>query len=242
MPSAIDLGALEAVAYELWVAPEVEELDGWRLRFAHGLTGRANSVWPNGDGSGLLDERIERVEGWYRARFQPVMFQITDAARPAGLDSMLEERGYGFRGEPVSVRVAALDDVIDGTAGEAELTELLDDAWVALWAGSRRFERLDVARALLAGGRSAFARVGDVAVGRGVAVGDWLGVTSMATLPEARRRGYGRAILQTLARWGRAEGCTRALLQVEHGNVAAEMLYEGAGFVAHHDYRYRLLR
>ena len=63
----------------------------------------------------------------------------------------------------------------------------------------------------------------------------------MATLPEARRRGHGRAILHTLAAWGAAAGCTRALLQVEQGNVAAQTLYARAGFVAQHEYHYRFL-
>ncbi len=241
MPSAAEVLALETVSYELWVAPEVEELDGWRLRFAHGLSGRANSVWPNGEGTLPLDERIERAEEWYRARSAPVLFQITEAAVPRELGRVLEGRRYGVRAAPVSVQVAPLEKVVERTHGEAKLSEELDDAWVALWAGSRGFDRLDVARELLAAGRCAFARVGDVAVGRGVVVGEWLGVTSMATLAGARRRGHGRAILGALARWGAGQGCRRALLQVEHGNSAAETLYAQAGFVAHHHYHYRLL-
>ena len=50
MSSTLSAADLEAIAYDVWVAPEVEELDGWRLRYAHGISGRANSVWPNGDG------------------------------------------------------------------------------------------------------------------------------------------------------------------------------------------------
>ena len=232
---------LESVSYEFWRAPEVAELDGWRLRFAHGFTGRANSVWPNGSGSLPVGEKIERVEEWYRARGLPPMFQLTEAAQPAGLDRLLGQRGYALRGEPVSVRLAPLDNVVARTWGEAELSEELDDEWVALWAGTRGFDRLDVARALLDAGRRAFARVDDVAVGRGVVVGEWLGVTSMATLPQARRRGYGRAILHALATWAAGRGCKRALLQVERGNLAAENLYASAGFVPHHDYHYRKL-
>ncbi len=233
---------LERVAYELWRAPEVEEVDGWRLRFAHGLTGRANSVWPYGDGRLPLEERLDRVEAWYRARGAPVLFQLTDAVRPRGLDAALARRGYGRRGKPVSVQVADLNAVLDRSHGEAEVDESLPDEMVSLFAESRGFERLDIARALLAAGRCAFARIGDVAVGRGAAVGEWLGITSMTTAPGARRHGHARAILQALARWGLARGCTRALLQVEHGNEAAEALYAGAGFVPHHDYHYRLLR
>ena len=232
---------LESIAYELWRASEVVELDGWRLRYAYGYTGRANSVWPNGDGTLPIGEKIDRVEEWYRARSTPPLFQLTDAARPRELDGVLATRGYVVRSAPVSVQIAALDDVVAGTSGEAELSEELDDAWVALLAGSRGFDRLDVVRTLLEAGETAFARVGDVAVGRGVVVGDWLGVTSMTTLPEARRRGHGRAILHALALWARGRGCTRAILQVEHGNAAAHALYPRAGFVPHHDYHYRLL-
>jgi GNAT superfamily N-acetyltransferase len=232
---------LEAVGYELWLATEVEQLDGWRLRFAHGLTGRANSVWPNGDGRLPLEERIDRAERWYRARGARVLFQLTGAARPPGLDGTLAGRGYEWRGPPVSVQTAELATVHARTRGEAEVSAALDEAWLALWAESRGFDRLDVARALLTAGDAAFARVGDVAVGRGVVVGDWLGITSMITVPEARRRGHGRAILHALARWGAARGCTRSLLQVEHGNDGAFALYADAGFAPRHDYRYRIL-
>lgn len=241
MRSPTDVLALETVAYDLWRAPEVEELDGWRLRFAHGITGRANSVWPNGDGRLPLAEKVDRAEEWYRTRSAPPLFQITNAARPDGLDAELDARGYVVRGVPTSVQVADLSDVIARTEGSARLEHEPDDAWIALWAETRDVRHLDVVRALLTAGRSVFARIGDVAVGRGVAVGGWLGITSMATLPEARRRGHGRAILHALARWGADRGCVRVLLQVEHGNAAAEALYAGAGFVRHHDYRYRLL-
>jgi N-acetylglutamate synthase len=241
MPSAAEVLALETVAYDFWRAPEVEELDGWRLRFAHVLTGRANSVWPCGGGTLPFEGKLDRVEGWYGSRGLPSLFQVTDAVRPRGLDAVLARRGYRLRSEPVSVQVAPLGEVVARTSDEAELSERLTDGWIALWTGSRGFDRHDVERSLLSSGRSVFARIGDAAVGRGVVVGRWLGITSMATLPSARRRGHARSILGALARWGASQGCTRALLQVEHGNVPAEALNAGAGFVAHHDYHYRLL-
>jgi GNAT superfamily N-acetyltransferase len=232
---------LEAIAYEVWRAPEVVELDGWRLRYAHGFTGRANSVWPNGEGTMPLDEKLDHVESWYRERSLPPMFQLTEAAKPRGLDDALAARGYERRGGPMSVQTASLEDVVARTHGDATVSEHLDDDWVALWADTRGFDRLDVVRALLAAGRAVFARVDDVAIGRGVAVGEWLGITSMVTLPRARRRGHGRAILHALARWATTCGCTRAILQVEHGNTPAAGLYASAGFVPHHDYHYRKL-
>jgi len=239
MPSTAEL---ERIGYDLWRAPEVEDLDGWRLRFAHGVTGRANSVWPNDDGTLPLADKICRAEEWYAARTElPARFQVTDAARPRELVAELATRGYRFRGARVSVETAALDDLLVRTGGvRALVSDELDDDWLALWAGSRGFDRIDVARALLRGspGPTAFARVENVAVGRGVVLGDWLGITSMATAPEAQRRGHARAIVHALARWARSHGATRSLLQVEETNVPARSLYAQVGFVERHVYRY----
>jgi GNAT superfamily N-acetyltransferase len=232
---------LEAVAYDFWRAPEVAELDGWRLRFAHGLTGRANSVWPNGDGTLPLDEKIDRAEAWYRARGLAPLFQLTEAARPAGLEETLAARGYEARGVPVSVETAALDDVLVRTRGDAKVSPDLDDAWLELWAGSRGFADFDAVRDLLKAGAAAFASIGREAVGRGVVSGSWLGITSMVTISSARRRGRARAIVHALARWASAQGCTHAMLQVESTNEPARMLYASAGFVPHHEYHYRKL-
>jgi GNAT superfamily N-acetyltransferase len=237
MPSAIEVLALEQVAYDVWRAPETEELDGWRLRFAHGLTGRANSVWPNGYGVVPLVEKIARAEEWYARRGLPARFQMTEAARPTGLPAALEARGYRQPAPSVSVETAALPET---ATGSADVREQLDDEWLALWAGSRDFDDLDVARALLLGspGRTAFARVGDLAIGRGVAVEGWLGVTSMVTVPGARRRGYAREILGALAAWARGRACMQALVQVESTNEPARALYAGFGFRPSHEYRY----
>jgi GNAT superfamily N-acetyltransferase len=232
---------LEAVAYDFWRAPEVAELDGWRLRFAHGITGRANSVWPNGDGTLPLDEKIDRAEAWYRERGLATLFQLTEAARPAGLEDALVARGYEARGVPVSVEVASLDAVLARTSGDAEVSTEFDGAWLGLWAGSRGFANLDAARDLLTAGDAAFASIGGDAVGRGVVAGAWLGITSMVTVPAARRRGYARAIVHALARWAAAQGCTHAMLQVESTNQPARTLYASVGFVPHHDYHYRKL-
>jgi len=244
MPSPADVAELEAVAYDVWRAPEVEELDGWRLRFGHGVTGRANSVWPNGDGRSPLAERIELAERWYAARGLPALFQLTDAARPTGVGDELARRGYELRGPPVSVEAAPLAGVGAATTGDAEVSPDPDARWIGLWTGARGFDRLDVVRAILTGspGHTGFARRGDLAIGRGVVVDGWLGITSMVTVPEARRRGHARAIVHALARWAASLGARRALLQVEETNEPARELYRRVGFVQSHTYRYRIQR
>src|SRR5581483_1871684 len=197
MPSAAEVLALEEVCYDVWRAPDVEEVDGWRLRFANGLTGRANSVWPNGDGLLPLDERIERVEAWYAARGAAPRFQLTRAARPPGLDDALVRRGYEQSGNPVSVETASVGDVVARTFGDADVGERLDDGWLRVWLAERGTDDEATARALETGaaGRTAYASVGVDAIGSGVVVVKWLGIVAMYTRAAVRRRGHARAIL-----------------------------------------------
>ena len=88
------------------------------------------------------------------------------------------------------------------------------------------------------GGDAVFARIGDVAVGRAAAHGDRVAITSMATLPEARRRGCARAILGALSAWARERGAALCLA-VEATNEPARALYESVGFAPVYSYWYR---
>lgn len=64
----------------------------------------------------------------------------------------------------------------------------------------------------------------------GWVVVDELHITVLATDPDWRRRGLGRAVLQALAAAAVPRGCTRATLEVASGNGAALALYASAGF------------
>jgi GNAT superfamily N-acetyltransferase len=238
MPSASEIRLLEEVGYKIWVSPEVEEVDGWRLRHARGLTGRANSVFPNDAGELPVDDRIARVEAWYAERGLPPRFQLTDGSLPAELAETLRARAYEPAGSPVSVETSELPTL----AGDprVELREELDDEWVELWSATRGTSDLVTARALLAGspGRTVFAHIPSVAVGRAVACGEWLGITSMVTLPEARRQGFARAIVESLIAWGRDAGATRGFLQTD--SPVARALYDQFGWSEQYTYRYWL--
>ena len=236
MPSAADVRALEEVGYGIWVAPDVEELAGWRLRYADGLTNRANSVFPNAAGSVPLDERIDRAERWYAERGAGAGFQVTEASLPVGLVDTLARRGYAVAAGPVSVQTAGLP-ALEADA-RVELAAEPGDDWLALWGESRGARDAGVARALLTGGagRTAFAQIPGLAVGRAVAIAEWLGITSMLTVPAARRQGLGRAVLATLVAWGRAAGARRGYLQTD--NPVAIALYASVGFAERYTYRH----
>jgi ribosomal-protein-alanine N-acetyltransferase len=68
----------------------------------------------------------------------------------------------------------------------------------------------------------------------GYALGWWvideLELLAVGVLPEARRRGVGRRLLEHVLAAARASGGRRVLLEVARGNTAARRLYEGAGF------------
>ena len=52
------------------------------------------------------------------------------------------------------------------------------------------------------------------------------------TIPEARGRGVGRALIEAVADWARGQGCGKVYWQTKHDNVTARRLYDA---VAEHD-------
>jgi ribosomal protein S18 acetylase RimI-like enzyme len=256
---------LDGVAFAAWPAEEAVALGEWRLRFMHGVSRRGNSVWPGAaeqDDAAALLARIEEVEGWYAARGAPAMFQL-DPARHPELDALLAARGYAVDA-PVSVQVADARDVlraavaprgapgaaasgVTSDAVSATVSRGLTDAWLEISARRGRFARVEgTYRKLLEriGERARYALVEidgrPGAVGMGVIDGSWLGVFSMLTVPEARRRGGARAVLAGLAAEALSCGVQELYLLVERDNAPAGALYERASFRELGGYHYRI--
>jgi len=76
------------------------------------------------------------------------------------------------------------------------------------------------------------------AVGRAALDDGLLGIFQIATLPSARRKGLGRAVVTSLLAWGQQKQAAKAYLQVESGNIAARNLYESMGFQPFYTYDY----
>jgi N-acetylglutamate synthase len=230
-----------------WPAAETEDLDGWLLRASGGPTHRGNSVCTLLAGDLPLAARIDATEAWYRGRGQPVIIQLGPCARPHGLDAELERRGYRMRGS-ASALVARTAEVLGkpSAALRVELSAKPSDAWLAISVGSSRFS--DNQHSLLQvlerlGSRAfyvlAFEDERPIGACLGVASEATVGVYSMLTLPQHRRRGAGAALLRGLALGARERGLDELYLLVERSNVAACALYEGAGFTHLYDYHYR---
>ena len=62
-------------------------------------------------------------------------------------------------------------------------------------------------------------------------VADEAEILTLAVIPESRRRGLGRVLVQAAAAKARAAGATRLFLEVAEDNTAATALYRQAGFI-----------
>ncbi len=262
--SANPIHHIETLAFSAWPAREIEPLHGWRLRASEGATSRANSVWPNAPlGDVSLDAQIGQAERFYRARNLPPQFQLSPAAQPADLDAALAARGYE-RHSPTLVQTAPTEAILRATPGlygqsdfALEVAEGWDDDserdWFAVYqevggyderaASERRaiIQRLSQQPQQPLALATLRLHEEPVAVGLGVVEDEWMGLFCMATLPGARRRGAGTALLRTLAIWAaQMQGATRVYLQVEVENQAAQALYARIGFETLYSYHYRI--
>ena len=130
--------------------------------------------------------------------------------------------------------------VLRGAEPSAELLELVDPgldpvALARILTGPSERVFVEVREpdgALLATGRAS-------AAAGGGGSGRWAGITSIATVPSARRRGIATLVMAELARWARERDCPRTYLQSLASNEAASALYERLGMPVHHAYVYR---
>ena len=87
------IASIEQCAANALPSPIVKTLGGWRLRYAYGVTRRANSVLAETH-EGNLEEKLQAVEGFYASYNALSRFQLCPASQPATLESILLERTY----------------------------------------------------------------------------------------------------------------------------------------------------
>ncbi len=243
---------LEELALNAWPALQTVACDGWLLRFAEGYTRRANSVNPLYPSMLDLDEKVAWCEQFYSERGLPVVFKLTDAAQPPGLDARLANKGYVLDA-PTAVQTLVLSHRQDPSmASEPALPILvrdaLTDAWLdAFCAMSGISERNHAVLVRLLANivpAHGYASVPDggriVACGLGVVQAGALGLFDLVTDPERRRRGFGRRVVEGLLAWGKERGATLAYLQVMRQNTPALRLYAALGFAERYGYWYRV--
>lgn len=259
-PSALPMSPRTAdlVGIAAWAGGQRETIGGVMIRRAGGFTDRANSAVALGPLSGA--EAADAVTfATMRAVADGVddRWQVSD--HETELATVLAARGF-VAADPTLVMVRAAQS--DRRSEESpEIRERIDrsavvtDEWFATWSsgsghsGTRSDEWLDTARAFFESLPDAdvgldFVRT-ESSVGLGIGVEARSDedqavaarfVCALATLPSARGRGLGSAMLhQVLAPADLTGRCS--VLQVESSNPAVR-IYEAAGFRLSHTYRH----
>jgi ribosomal protein S18 acetylase RimI-like enzyme len=249
-PAALRLTHLIADA---WPAAETLALGEWRLRWAWGVTRRANSVIATGHPDRALDTAVDAAEAFYAGRGLATRFQLSKGAVLAELRPLLEERGYAEDAR-TDVMTAPLAGVAarEGAGWVTEEASAPGNPWWSIYSAVEHgsvqpAEGADIESAL----RGTLLRPSaptifvtasrdgvPAAAGQGVAQGEWLGLQCVATLPEFRRLGGARAVMASLARWGERRGCRFVYLAVLRSNAAARRLYRQRGFSPVGSYAY----
>jgi GNAT superfamily N-acetyltransferase len=251
--------SIEEHSLNAWPALQTNLQDGWLLRFAAGYTRRANSVNPLYPCLGDPLENISACEALYRARGLPVIFKITPASQPPGLDELLAARGYRLEAT-TSVQLLPLAQTAHAPLNPVNpllpvtsedpvtITPTLVEAWLAAYTRisaaepAREAIHRQLLQSILAGcAYAALPADGQiVSVGLGILQGGLLGLYDIATHPANRRQGHAARVIHRLLAWGRGSGAAHAYLQVMLNNPPALALYATLGFRELYQYHYRV--
>lgn len=246
-----DIARIEWHAVRAWPAPVTQEAGGWLLRHTPGMKRlRASGAALPLASVTRPHSSLQLVEAFYADRGVPAAVQVSPARNHTELDHQLAERRYRFRA-PIQV-LTARSDVPAKPARDSVWDVELSDNPTAAWLGA--FAELDgdddsvhiaervISKISLPRG-FACVRVDNRVAGVGLVVGGdarWAGIYCMATHPDFRRQGVGRAVLRGGAQWALDHGAANLYLQVEQANVAAQAVYSRAGFSHAYDYHYRV--
>jgi GNAT superfamily N-acetyltransferase len=236
---------LELSCSQAWPPLVTETLGQWRLRWADGFTGRANSVLAVGHPGVSLPEALRRACDFAHSRgIQPLLHAVLGSAT----ENELPAAGWTPHvdhpsGHEVGVLVGPLEHAVGTGVPRAEILAEPMSGWWELTASGP--EPSAVERHVLGGAGAVpvgygIVRVDDTIAGavRGAVVDDVLLVARLAVRPEFRGRGLATSLMAAIGTWGREHGAARCALQVSERNRAALALYERLGCVEHHRYRY----
>jgi N-acetylglutamate synthase len=238
---------IEELSANAWPGFETLLLDGWVARIADGYTRRANSVLPLYPGISEAEGRIAACEMFYRRRGLPVIFKMTEASQPEGLDDLLALRGYRAEAQ-TSVQLLDLNAWKGPERIESELRPAPGADWQAAFArmGGMKPAHQPTHTRILASIQPAccyaalLAGEGIAACGLAVLQDGAVGLFDILVDANMRRKGYGEIIVRDLLAWAQRQGAQTGYLQVMLNNPPALNLYAKMGYRPVYTYWYRV--
>ena len=236
---------LEETASNGHVALNMQQYDGWLLRFSDGYTNRANSVSVLYPSTKDIEEKVRVCEEKYGKQGQPAVFKLTEP--DAELNAYLEERGYQIvTPSYVMMKKLEKDDVsMDSFVFSEEPSEEWIKAFfryegIADRKKQETFRRM-LDKVMVDTVYCSMVQNGEVtACAAGAAELGWMLLQYVVVSPEHRGKGYGRHICRALNRKAGESGVEYSYLQVVKSNQAALNLYRNLGY--EHVYEYWYMR
>lgn len=230
-----------------WPAKTCIFLHGWVLRVSEGVTKRANSVLPLWYTGRNVVEDVKAVERIYKRHELPVIFQVPDYCEPENLKEVLLSLRYNPLDETL-VMAAQVKNVHAVITNEYtyRIEETGSNAWFHALAAFSYYsdtslkgrkaiiERIPFLKSFC------YAEKGNnvAGVGLGVVEREYLGIYSLVTHPEYRRRGIGQSMVNKMVYWAKSHSVTTVYLQVQGDNTGAISFYQKMGFQELYRYRY----
>lgn len=240
VPLTLRVLELDRICNATWPAIESEEVGGWLLRAANGVTNRANSVLPLKGAleAGCLtnfDENLAAAKDFYGSRNLPVIFhlaiptwdELQSKLIELGSTELIRANTMVADLQPYEVNIpAGLTLEITDTATTAWLnTQMLTGVEKILTGCPARYLGIRNGEEVIATAR--------IALSEG-----WSSLTRVYVSEKFRGQGLGKAIVAAAINESLLQGATKSVLQVEAKNYVAIGIYESLGFNFHHEYTY----
>ena len=243
MAHPLDLRRLEELGLNSSAPPGQLLYDGWLLRLLPGQAKRARSVNAIYPSRLALPDKIAHCAHLYQTHGLPLIFRITPFSEPADLDGTLAQMGLP-RFDITAVETAVIDRPRRGPVSTESLA--LED-WVQVVGGLRdspeqfRIAHLKRLQASPLPCRALVLRDGGDVLATGLVIVEdgWAGLFDIVTATAARRRGFGRCMVDGLLQAASELGAHQAYLQVDADNLPARRLYAHYGFTERYRYWYR---
>ena len=226
---------IEEACCNAWPAQRQVWIGDWLLRFAPGVSRRANAANPLRAAAGDADGLVARAAPLYRAQGLPLLVRVLSLLDPA-VDRRLDALGFTAEGE-TRVLHADIAAVTRQRDPDVTIEPQPSPEWLAASRAMRGlgafedavYRRIVSSIALPAAFLTLRVDGKPAALAFGALHDGLLVCESVITDAAHRGQGYSRRLMGAMFAWAAAEGATGVCLQVQADNDPAVRLYHGLG-------------